>query len=153
MTTRGSAAERTRGVRALTGAGALLGIGGAMFVDETVFHQILRWHHFYDRSTTAAGLISDGVLHAFSFFAAVGGLFWLADLRRRGVWSRRRWWAGVLIGAGGFQLYDGTVQHKLMRLHQIRYDVPLAAYDTVWLVVAVALLAAGAALLLVRRGA
>lgn len=142
---------RPHGLRALTVAGVLLGLGVATFVDETVFHQILRWHHFYDKSTTAAGVVSDGVLHAFSFFATVGGLFWLAGLRQRGVWSARRFWAGVLLGAGAFQLYDGTVQHKLMRLHQIRYDVPLAAYDTVWLIVAVALLAAGLALLGRRR--
>jgi hypothetical protein len=39
---------------------------------------------------------------------------------------------GCCLGAGSFQLYDGTVQHKLLRLHQIRYDVDLAPYDWTW---------------------
>jgi uncharacterized membrane protein len=119
----------------------------AGFVDETVFHQLLHWHHFYDRSTTEAGLVSDGVFHAFSFFATVASLFLLAELRRRRdlVWPR--WVGAALVGAGAFQLYDGTIQHKLMELHQIRYGVDLLAYDVVWIVVAVALIVAGAVLL------
>ena len=35
-------------------SGGLLGLGVAAFVDETVFHQLLHWHHFYDKSTAAA---------------------------------------------------------------------------------------------------
>ena len=41
-------------------------------------------------------------------------------------------WAGGLIGWGGFQLYDGLFQHKVLRLHQIRYGVDLLPYDLVW---------------------
>ena len=132
-------------------SGVLLGVGLAAFVDETVFHQLLHWHHFYDRSTPAAGLVSDGILHAFSWFATVAALFLFADLRRRQAVRARYWWAGLLLGSGGFQFYDGTVQHKLLRLHQIRYDVDLTPYDWAWNVVAVLLLAGGAALLLVAR--
>jgi uncharacterized membrane protein len=128
-------------------SGVFLGFGIAAFADETVFHQLLHWHHFYDRSTPAAGLVSDGLFHAFGFFCAVGALFLFADLRRRGVFDARRWWGGLLIGAGAFQLYDGTVQHKLLRLHQIRYHVDLVPYDWTWNVIAVALLAAGVVLL------
>jgi uncharacterized membrane protein len=125
----------------------------AGFVDETVFHQLLHWHHFYDRGTSAAGLVSDGVFHAISFFAAVAGLFLLAELRRRDdlIWSR--WVGAALVGAGAFQLYDGTVQHKLMGLHQIRYEVDLLPYDVAWIVVAVALIVAGAVVLLRNRAA
>ena len=137
--------------RLLLLSGLLLGVGAAAAVDEVVFHQLLRWHHFYDRSTTDVGLVSDGLFHAFGWFAAVGGAFVLADVRRRGAgpvrWSR--WWGGVLVGLGAFQLWDGTVQHKLLRLHQIRYDVELLLYDVTWVAVAVVLLAVGA--VLVRR--
>jgi len=132
-------------------SGALLGVGVAAFLDEAVFHQLLHWHHFYDKSTSAAGLVSDGVFHAFSWFATVAALFLFADLRRRQSFVARRWWGGLLVGAGAFQLYDGTVQHKLLRLHQIRYHVEVAAYDWVWNVVAVLLLAAGIALLVTAR--
>jgi uncharacterized membrane protein len=128
-------------------SGALLGVGIAAFVDEAVFHQLLHWHHFYDKSTPAAGLVSDGVFHAFGWFCTVAALFLYADLRRRHAFGARRWWGGVLAGAGAFQLYDGTIQHKLLRLHQIRYDVHLAPYDWAWNLLAVVLLVAGAVLI------
>jgi uncharacterized membrane protein len=113
-------------------AGVLIGIGTAAFLDETVFHQILHWHHFYDRSTSDAGLVSDGLFHAFGWLAIVLGLFLFADLQRRRSALRLRLWAGGLTGWGGFQLYDGVIQHKLFGLHQIRYAVPLVPYDLAW---------------------
>lgn len=48
-------------------SGILFGIGLVAFLDEAVFHQLLHWHHFYDRSTTEIGLVSDGLFHAFSW--------------------------------------------------------------------------------------
>ncbi len=131
-----------------TWSGVLFGVGVAAFVDETVFHQLLHWHHFYDRSTTEAGLVSDGLFHAFGWFAVVASLFLFADLRRRGVLRWLRWVGGALIGAGAFNLYDGVVQHKLFRLHQIRYGVDLTGYDLTWIIAAVVLLVAG---VVVRR--
>lgn len=127
-------------------SGVLVGVGTAAFVDETVFHQLLHWHHFYDRSTPEIGLVSDGVFHAVGWFAIVAGLFLVADLHRRQSMWWMRWWGGVLLGAGGFQLYDGTIQHKLLGLHQIRYDVDLLPYDVAWNVIALLMLAAGAVL-------
>jgi uncharacterized membrane protein len=124
-------------------AGGLTGIGFIAFIDETVFHQLLHWHHFYDRSTTAAGLVSDGWFHALSWFATIGGMFLYADLRRKKAFSRMRWQAGILLGAGIFQLYDGTVQHKLMRLHQIRYVEHVEVYDWVWNIIAALMIVAG----------
>ncbi|SDJ83132.1 DUF2243 domain-containing protein [Sediminibacillus albus] len=113
-------------------SGILFGIGMVAFIDEMVFHQLLHWHHFYDKSTTAIGLVSDGIFHAFSWFATVASLFMVADLRRRRAWHAARWWGGILLGAGLFQLYDGTIQHKVWKLHQIRYDVEVLPYDLVW---------------------
>ncbi|GHF65599.1 putative membrane protein [Amycolatopsis bartoniae] len=130
-------------------SGVLVGVGIAAFVDETVFHQLLHWHHFYDKSTSDIGLVSDGLFHAFGWFAVVLGLVLMADLRRRGTLSWRRFTAGILLGAGVFQLYDGTIQHKLLGLHQIRYGVDLVPYDWTWNVLAVLLIVAG--LVLVRR--
>ncbi|WP_188207241.1 DUF2243 domain-containing protein [Alkalibacillus aidingensis] len=130
-------------------AGVLFGIGGIAFIDEFVFHQLLQWHHFYDKSTTEVGILSDGLFHAFSWFATIGGLFLLADLNRRQSYQARRWWGGVLIGVGAFQLYDGVIQHKLMRIHQIRYVDHVIIYDLVWNMVAVVILVIG--VLMVRR--
>lgn len=124
-------------------SGILFGIGMVSFIDETVFHQLLHWHHFYDKSTTAIGLVSDGFFHAFSWFATIGGLFLFADLRRRGGVRLLRWIAGVQFGSGGFQLYDGTIQHKLMEIHQIRYVPDVFIYDIVWNVIAILMILSG----------
>lgn len=132
-------------------SGILFGIGFAAFIDEAVFHQILHWHHFYDKSTTDIGLVSDGIFHAFSWFATVGSLFMYANLRRRkGLWPKR-WIGGAFLGAGAFQLYDGLIQHKLMKLHQIRYGVDIFMYDLVWNTIALILMAIGVYLLMRTR--
>ncbi|MFW3170898.1 DUF2243 domain-containing protein [Geodermatophilus sp. CPCC 206100] len=133
--------------RRLLVSGLLVGAGLMGAVDEIVFHQLLHWHHFYDRASGAAGLVSDGVLHAATLSAVVAGLALLADLRRRGALDRPRWWAAVLLGAGGFQLWDGVVDHKVLRVHQVRYGVDVTGYDLAWVGAAVVLLAAGALLL------
>lgn len=121
-------------------SGVLIGIGIAAFIDETVFHQLLHWHHFYDKSTPAVGLVSDGLFHAFGWFALVIGLVMVIDLVRRTGLSGRGLVGGILLGAGGFQLYDGTVQHKILRLHQIRYHVDIAPYDWAWNIIALLIL-------------
>jgi uncharacterized membrane protein len=113
-------------------AGVLVGVGVAAFLDETVFHQLLHWHHFYDGSTPEVGLVSDGVFHAGGWIAIVVGLFLFADLQRRRVTVPKRVWAGGLLGWGLFQIYDGLVQHKVLGLHQIRYEVDLLPYDLAW---------------------
>jgi uncharacterized membrane protein len=124
-------------------SGILFGLGMVAFFDETLFHQLLHWHHFYDQSTTDVGLVADGLFHAFSWFATIGGLFMLADLRRRNTLWMKRWWGGVLLGGGIFQLYDGTIQHKLLRLHQIRYVDNVIIYDWVWNMLAIAMIVLG----------
>ena len=124
-------------------SGFLFGVGMVAFIDETIFHQLLHWHHFYDKSTMNVGLVSDGFFHAFSWFATIGGLFLFADLRRRKALWVTRWIGGVLLGAGWFQLYDGTIQHKIMRIHQIRYVDNVFIYDWVWNILAAIMIAIG----------
>lgn len=131
--------------------GALLGVGLMGAIDEIVFHQLLHWHHLDDRRTPEWALVSDGILHAATLTAVVVALLLLASRRRRAAVDARVWTAGLLIGLGGFQLLDGTVNHKLLDLHEIRYGVALLPYDIAWNAGAVVLLAAGAALLLRAR--
>ena len=128
-------------------AGIFFGLGAIAFIDETVFHQLLHWHHFYDKSTLAVGLISDGLFHAFSWFATVASLFIVAHLRKLRAWDKRRWIGASVLGAGVFQLYDGIIQHKIFRLHQIRYDVEIFYYDLVWNVLAIFMILIGWGLL------
>ena len=56
--------------------------------------------------------------------------------------------AGILLGAGGFNLYDGTIQHKLLGLHQVRAGAPNnLPYDLVFIAIAAVVLLAGLLLL------
>jgi uncharacterized membrane protein len=126
-------------------------VGAALMagVDEIVFHQLLAWHHFYDKAGTEIGLVSDGILHALELFALVGGFFLIADTIRKGAFDIRAAWAGFVVGAGLFQLWDGIIDHKALRIHQVRYGVDLLPYDIAWNAAALVLLAVGAALTVV----
>jgi uncharacterized membrane protein len=128
--------------------GILTGIGLAGTLDEVVLHQLLTWHHFYDRSTAMVGLVSDGLFHLFSTAVLVIGIIQLVERRRTTTDPPRLALAGILLGAGGFNLYDGTIQHKLLRLHQVRADAPNnLPYDLAFLAIAAALALSGALLL------
>ncbi|MFS2293746.1 MAG: DUF2243 domain-containing protein [Actinomadura sp.] len=135
-----------------TAATALIGVALMAAADEIVFHQVLGWHHFYDRSTPAIGLLTDGLLHTAEVLALVVGFVWWAALRRTRALSSPHARAGLFLGLGGFQLFDGVVNHKVLRLHQVRYEVPdLLPYDLAWVAAALVLLAVGA-VLAVRAG-
>jgi uncharacterized membrane protein len=140
---RGSATD----LRSSARAAGIVGFAMMAAVDEIVFHQLLGWHHFYDRSTPTVGLLSDGLLHAAELVALVGGFAWYADLRRRDVVDATAAAGGFLAGAGLFQLFDGLVDHKLLRVHQVRYGVDLTRYDVIWNCAGAVLLLIGAALL------
>ncbi|MFE7649615.1 DUF2243 domain-containing protein [Streptomyces phaeoluteigriseus] len=127
-------------------AGLLIGMAVMAATDEIVFHQLLGWHHFYDRSTTGVGLLSDGLLHTAELLALVAGFFLSADLRRRGVLAGAQQRAGFFLGLGLFQLFDGVVDHKVLRVHQIRYGVDVTPYDWAWNVSGLVLLIVGCAL-------
>lgn len=129
--------------RASLWAGVLIGIGTMAAVDEIIFHQILGWHHFYDGSTPAIGLLTDGLLHAAELIAIVAGFFMLVEQSNSRTLNKHWVGAGFFTGAGAFQLFDGIVNHKLLRIHQIRYDVPILPYDLTWNFFALLLLAIG----------
>lgn len=125
----------------------LIGVGIMAAVDEIVFHQLLAWHHFYDQATPAISLLSDGLLHAAELIALVAGFFMWADLRQRQALSVGYARAGFFLGSGGFQLFDGIVDHKVLRLHQIRYGVELLPYDLAWNLAGLLLILVGLGLL------
>jgi uncharacterized membrane protein len=128
--------------------GVLVGIGIAGTLDEVVLHQLLAWHHFYDRSTPTVGLVSDGLFHLLSTTILVIGIIQLVERRHTTPDPPRLALAGILLGAGGFNLYDGTIQHKLLGLHQVREGAPNnLPYDLAFLAIAAALALTGALLL------
>jgi Predicted membrane protein (DUF2243) len=62
-------------------SGVLAGVGLVAFIDETVFHQLLHWHHFYDKSTLAQL-----------------GAHWRRPVRRPDTWVRL---TALIIAAAG----------------------------------------------------
>lgn len=149
----GAEGESDRGVgvdslvlldRRLLLSGFLFGCGiAASMIDLFIFHLGLQWHHFYDLSTTQVALTADGFFHAFGWFITIWGLFLLADVRRRADVAWKRWIGAVTAGVGLFQLLDGVVSHKILRIHQIRYEVDLLPYDLTWIGSAVLILLVG----------
>ncbi len=125
-------------------SGLLIGIGAMALIDEIIFHQLLQWHHFFDFDTTQFGIFSDGLLNSFALFAIVAGIFLFAHVTKVHTYSPARWAAGLFLGLGAFQLFDGVVSHKLLRIHQIRYNVDVLPYDIAWISSSLLLLAIGA---------
>ncbi|MCA1668528.1 MAG: DUF2243 domain-containing protein [Thermomicrobia bacterium] len=105
-------------------------------------------------------ILSDGFFHLFSTLVLLAGTFrlWSGTVR-----DPRRLLAGILIGAGGFNAYDGIVQHVIFHLHLVnervcpvpergnslascRADIP---FEVAW--IALGLLILGAGIVLWRR--
>jgi uncharacterized membrane protein len=125
--------------------GLLLGIGLVGTLDQVILHELLQWHNFYVHTTTYWRLFIDGVFHAVTASLLLLGalrLWWDRGLLTAGRWPSLL--AGILFGMGGFNLYDGIVQHKILQLHPVREAVAdQLPYDLAFNGVAVALLLAG----------
>ena len=138
--------------------GVLFGVGVVGAIDEAVFHQLLQWHTLYWGTDQHGRVLSDGVFHLLSVALLVWATVRVWQTAHEALRGRRAaLLAAVLIGAGGFNLYDGLVQHLLLHLHLVNEyvcatpeadnsiatcpaDIP---FEAAWLVVAAALLVGG----------
>jgi uncharacterized membrane protein len=126
--------------------GLMLGVGVMGAVDEIIFHQLLQWHHFYMDTTDYWRIFSDGLFHTLTTTLLFVGAI-LLFLQRRSISQivrHRPFWAAIFVGAGTFQIFDGIVIHKVLRLHQVRENVDnLLPYDIAWNLSGVVILAIG----------
>ncbi len=132
--------------RSLLRIGVLLGIGVIGTLDEVVLHQLLQWHNFYVHTTSYWRIVSDGIFHLVSSALLVIGalLLWARGYQLGAPGEGRALLAGLLLGMGGFNLYDGIIQHKILQLHPVREGVAnIVPYDLAFNGVALALLLAG----------
>ena len=157
--TTGAARGETGRVGSAVFTGVLLGIGIAGFIDESIFHQLLQWHNFYWATDQRGRILSDGLFHVGSTLVLLWGALRL--WRDRASWTpvhSRAIQAGILAGAGGFNTYDGVVQHLVLHFHLVnervcrvatdpnnsilscRADVP---YEVAWIAIAASILGAG----------
>jgi uncharacterized membrane protein len=131
----------------------MTGVGLMAALDAVVFHLLLGWHHLVD-GTDRVGEVSDGVLHVLYLGLLVAGGLRYGAQQRRGDLDRRRAVGGLLLGAGGFQLFDSVVNHEVLGLHDVRPGVAdQLPYDLAWNGAAVVLLLAGLLVLRVRPAA
>jgi len=124
----------------------VLGIGVVGTLDEAVLHQLLQWHSFYVHTTTYWRIVSDGIFHLITSGLLLTGalLLWARREQLRTRDEGRVLAAGILLGMGGFNLYDGIIQHKILQLHPVRENVTnILLYDVVFNGLAIVLLLAG----------
>lgn len=126
--------------------GIFLGIGIVGTLDETIFHQLLQWHTFYVHADQYWRIFSDGLFHIVSTGLLLIGV-WQLWVRRQLLSKAgrvRALIAGILFGMGGFNLYDGIIQHKILNLHPVREGVvDLLPYDIAWNAVSIVILIGG----------
>ena len=134
--------------RSLLWSGVMLGIGVIGTLDGVILHELLQWHKFYVHTTEFWRTFIDGLFHLVTAAFLFAGAYrlWVTRhlLHRAG--RERVLWAGILFGMGGFNLYDGIVQHKIFQLHPVREGVDgpaLLPYDLVFNALAVLLLLGG----------
>ena len=137
----------THGARYTLLAAVLLGIGFMAAIDEIIFHQLLAWHHFVESDSTTTALVSDGILHTLELVLLIIGGTLMVKLHETGYQVPGYRSAGFLLGMGGFQVFDGVIDHKVLELHQIRYVDNLLLYDLVWNGFGLLLIIAGVVLL------
>jgi uncharacterized membrane protein len=138
-------ATNQKWTRSVLITGFILGVGLIGALDEIVLHQLLQWHNFYVHTTEFWRIFIDGVFHFTTTLLAAWGA--------ARIWQNRRYYtpidrrvliAGILLGMGAFNLWDGTIQHKVLNLHQVREGVTnIAPYDIVFIGVALLLLLTG----------
>ena len=126
--------------------GVILGIGVVGTLDEVVLHQLLQWHNLYVHTTQFWRIVSDGLFHLLTAGLLFGGalLLWRQRRSADAPGQNRALAAGILLGMGGFNLYDGTIQHKILQLHPVREGVTnILPYDLVFNGIALLLLVIG----------
>ncbi len=106
-----------------TSTGILLGIGLVGSLDEAVLHQLLQWHNLYWPTTQQGRLLSDGAFHIATLTLLVWGTLRLWRGRLSPANDPGLIVGGSLLGAGGFNLYDGLVQHLLLHIHLVNERV------------------------------
>ncbi|MBE9158093.1 DUF2243 domain-containing protein [Nodosilinea sp. LEGE 06152] len=134
-------------------AGFLLGFGLGGFIDAIVLHMLLQWHHMISGRVsmdTFVGLqknvVGDGVFSAGMWLVTVTGLgvLWRAMQRTPVVPLTTPAFIGwILIGWGGFHLFDSIVFHGLLGLHHIRQVPNFLVYDIAFFLIGFGLIGAG----------
>lgn len=136
----------------LIAAGIFLGLGLNGFFDGILLHQILQWHHMLSSTrpliTTSnidLNMVWDGLFHAFDWILTVVGivLLWRAGGRDDVPWSSKTFVGSLLIGAGLFNLVEGTIDHQILGIHHVKPGPNQLAWDVGFLILGALLVVVG----------
>lgn len=114
----------------LVAAGIFIGAGLlAGFVDGILLHEILQWHHMITTVRPATNLsnlemntLGDGLFHVGTWVLTVIGvaLLWRAGGRSDIAWSPKIFAGSLLLGAGGFDVLEGLIDHQVLGIHHVK---------------------------------
>jgi uncharacterized membrane protein len=145
--------------RPLMTSGFVLGFGLGGFLDGIILHQILQWHHMVSSvypMDTLEGLeintLWDGIFHISMYLITAIGLvlLWRALTRQDTPHAPRLVIGAMLLGFGGFHLFDSILNHWLLGVHHICYEPSTTTCDAGFFALGLVWLALGA--LLIRQG-
>jgi len=137
----------------LSFAGIILGIGVGGFIDGILFHQILQWHSMLSNKlppdtvdTKSVNMFWDGIFHAFTLLIVLTGLiaFWKASRYSHTEKSGKLLAGAMLCGWAIFNLVEGTLNHHIFGLHNVRdKSVHSNYYNHAFVLISIIVLAAG----------
>ncbi|MFN7118267.1 MAG: DUF2243 domain-containing protein [Saprospiraceae bacterium] len=113
----------------LTAAATILGIGIGGFIDGIFLHQILQWHEMISNRLPPVNYINksinmfwDGIFHTGTLIITLIGIIQLWKLLPRPDIDRssRLLVGGMLLGWGLFNLIEGTIDHHILKLHNVK---------------------------------
>lgn len=149
---------QSRGDRPPIVAGIFLGMGFAGFFDGIVLHQVLQWHHLltsvrpiHSIADLEANTLWDGLFHIFALILTIIGLVLL--WRSRHVFGSNTTneqfhpttvlIGAMMVGAGGFNVVEGLVNHHLLQIHHVKLGPHQTAWDFGFLALGTVLAIAG----------
>ncbi|UPW01581.1 DUF2243 domain-containing protein [Halorussus gelatinilyticus] len=147
---------RTDGERTVLFGAGVFGFGLGALLDVLVFHLILQWHHLlsdFFTPSTLAGLRTNVYWDGLFSLAMVGvmaagmGTVWRALNGTSESYSAVRAFGSLLVGAGLFNVFDGTVDHYVLGIHDAVHGTQ--AFNPHW--VGASLLLLGTGILVVTR--
>ena len=122
------------------------------FLDGIVLHQLLQWHNMMSSVVPPIDLVSiklnmlwDGVFHSLTWLTTAIGLWrlWVTVQRPDIILSSPALIAGLLLGLGGFNAVEGTLDHQVLGLHHVHPGDRQLAWDIGFIVSGVLLCVIG----------
>ena len=134
--------------------GGTVGFALGAIVDVVAFHLVFQHHHLFSGYIDPHGYEGfrtnvryDGLFLSITLVLVVFGaaMLWRTVNRARVELSGRYLTGAILVGAGAFNVLDGTLSHYLLDLHDVVHGTE--AWNPRWIVVSLLLLGAGLGLL------